>query len=71
MSNNVCRNYDIDKEANSILGSIRLHCGQCEHSGNCVIETAYPKAKDYAASMEFVVDSKESEVEDACRDRSL
>ena len=61
MINNVCRNYDLDKDANSILGSIQLHCDQCEHKGNCVIETAYPKAKDYAASMEFVVDTTESE----------
>ena len=61
MSNHACRNYDLDKDANSILGSIRLHCDQCEHSGNCVIETTYPKAKDYATSMEFVVDTTGSE----------
>lgn len=59
--NSVCRNFDYNETANGVMELIRLHCDQCEHNDCCDIKTAYQNAKDYAASMEFVVNTAESE----------
>lgn len=61
MKNTVCRNFDFNEKGNGVLELVRLKCDKCEFDGNCDIKEAYQNAKDYAASMEFVVDTAESE----------
>ena len=54
MSNTVCRNFEYIEKADGILESISPNCDKCEFNGNCDIQTAYHRAKDYAFSMRFV-----------------
>ena len=59
MNNTVCRNFNYNEKADGILELISLNCDKCEFDGHCDIKTAYHKANDYVASMEFVEEGKE------------
>ena len=53
MNNTVCRNFNYNEKADSILEGISLNCKECEFDGHCEIKDGYEGAKDYVISMEF------------------